>query len=741
MCGWGRKPAGWDNNVNFITGFMITAYVCLGVGGVAMWVGQEANFKVGLVTKICDKACLAKSEFEMAETTTLKKLEEQLNCSICLDTYTNPKALQCLHVFCQQCLVSLSVHQRLTCPTCRQVTPVPVGGVAGLPTSFHINNLFNIFQDMVEKDIQSRIPRCTKHTEHELNVYCKTCGELICWRCCDRGEEHQRHVYHALSTAIKKYKEEMELSLKPLKKQVDIAERSLAELRMCRGTISCQQAAVVSDIKATFRILRNDLSLREAKLIDKVQEITNNKVEGLAAQRDQIRATLDDLKTQIQFIEENLKAGYKNDVLEMESHSKQVEELTTPFQSDLLRPSTGADLEFTGSKNYDLSNLTLFRVLSRDLPAPSKCYVTGKGKEVAFVREKAIAVLRIINCRSKPCVDWIKTLECILISEVTGTRTKCSAERRGQNLYEISYRPTIKGRHQLHVKVDGQHVRQSPFSVSVKTPVEMLGNPILTIDGVSKPWGVAINQRGELLVTEGNKHCVSVFSPAGVKLRSFGTQGSDQGQFQTPRGIAVDSEGNILVVDHDNHRIQKFTAEGKFLKAVGSHGDKPLQFSSPISITFATGSKKIYVSDLDNCRIQVLNSDLTFSGTFETGSSKKPLCTACNKDGRVYVVYDTDHPFIEVFTADGRFLRTFQRRSSGKNRLVYCIAIDTSGRVYIAEGPNYAISVLTTAGQLMKSFGKRGVGLGEFHCPRGLAVDSSGVVYVCDYRNDRIQMF
>ena len=69
-----------------------------------------------------------------------------------------------------------------------------------------------------------------------------------------------------------------------------------------------------------------------------------------------------------------------------------------------------------------------------------------------------------------------------------------------------------------------------------------------------------------------------MFSPSGERLRSFGIQGSDQGQFQFPDGVAVDGEGNILVADCLNYRIQKFTAQGQFLTAVGSRGSGPLRF-------------------------------------------------------------------------------------------------------------------------------------------------------------------
>ena len=108
-------------------------------------------------------------------------------------------------------------------------------------------------------------------------------------------------------------------------------------------------------------------------------------------------------------------------------------------------------------------------------------------------------------------------------------------------------------------------------------PVNKLGAPILTIDRLKSPWGVAINQRGEVVVTEENGHCVSVLSPNGEMIRSFGAWGFDHGQLHNPRGVAVDGEGNSI----GNHRIQKFTAEGKFVTAVGSKGSGRLQFKYP----------------------------------------------------------------------------------------------------------------------------------------------------------------
>ena len=92
------------------------------------------------------------------------------------------------------------------------------------------------------------------------------------------------------------------------------------------------------------------------------------------------------------------------------------------------------------------------------------------------------------------------------MSEIAGTRASCSVERRGQSQYEISYQPAIKGRHQLHIKVQGQHIRGSPLSLAAKSLVEKLGDPILTIDGVNGADGIGFNCRGEVVVAEQNGH-------------------------------------------------------------------------------------------------------------------------------------------------------------------------------------------------------------------------------------------
>ena len=705
-----------------------------------------------------------------------KQVEEQLNCSICLDTFTDPKLLQCFHIYCQQCLVPLVVRDQqgklgLTCPTCRQVTPIPDRGVAGLQSvaPFQINRLLEI-QDSVKKlkspsaTLEGAIGgttintpsrnvafHCFEHVEEEMKLYCETCGVLICLQCVLKSGKHHDHDCSPLKKAFERYKEEMVSFVKPLEKQVMTIKKALAQLNRCHEEISDQQADIEDNVHVTFRRLREVLNIRETKIINQLHQTTQGKLKDLAAQSDQIITTLAQLYSCLHFIGESLKTGNKQDVLMMKTNTvNQTKKLTTPFQPDFLKPDTEADTVFLASADMTTSCQNYGQIIATGSTDPSKCHVTGKGVEVAAVGEKSTATLHVANYINNKLTGErsIRSLECELVSEITGTRASCSVERR-ESQYEISYQPTIKGRHQFHVKVEGQHVRGSPFSVAVKSPVEKLGTPILTICGLKEPRGVAINKMGAVVVvTASGKHCVSVFSSHGEEmLRSFGTHGSGHGQFNYPVGVAFDGEGNILVADCLNHRIQKLESEGQFLTSVGTKGSGPLQFHSPIDITLNASINKVYVLNEGSHRVQVLNSDLTFSNIFgKEGSSKGqfsyPRGIACDSTGNVYVA-DTRNHRIQVFTAKGKFLRMFGRRGQGKGELDYPtgIAIDTSDLVYVSDNENHRVSVFTTEGQSVLSFGKKGKGLGEFGWPYGLAVDDSGVVYVCDKYNSRVQVF
>ena len=697
----------------------------------------------------------------------LANLEEQLICSICLDTYTDPKILQCFHVFCQQCVVPLAVRDQqgqlsVTCPSCRQVTPIPDRGVTGLQSAFHINSLLDIQHSLhrmkspaiVEKEdptstsVKDAIRYCNSHVEEELKLYCETCEELICLKCAIKGGKHHSHDYEELNEAFEKYKEEIRPFIGPMEKQVAGIKKALKQVDRAYGKISGQQEVIEGNIHATFRKLREILDMRETDLIGQLRQMTTSKLKGLAAQKDQVETTLAKLQSRLNFVKESFKTNNKVNVLMMKTNLvKQIKELTAPLETDDLKPHSKANLAFSASPSVAVM-LKEYGVLSAGLPDPAQCLVTRKTVKKAAVREKYTAILQVNDTEGKPCEEPVKSLECKLTSEISDTSAKCDVQRIGQSQYEITSQPRLKGKHLLHIQLEAQHVKGSPFHVMVMSKVEKLGTPIHSVPRINGPDGVTIHHsREEVVVIEEEGDCVSVFSPSGKKLRSFGTSGSGRGQLSEPGGVAVDHVGNILVADCANHRILKFTAEGLYLSAVGTKGSGPLQFDYPIGIAFNTYNNQVYVGDTHNHRVQVLNSDLTFSSCIgKEGRGKgqflDPRGIACDRTGCVYVADSGSH-CIQVFTCEGRFLRVFGKcgRNRGELDCPIGVAVDTNVLVYVSEANNHRVSVFTSKGQFVTVFGRKGEGPGEFKEPYGIAVDDAGVVYVSDGGNKRVQIF
>jgi hypothetical protein len=69
------------------------------------------------------------------------------------------------------------------------------------------------------------------------------------------------------------------------------------------------------------------------------------------------------------------------------------------------------------------------------------------------------------------------------------------------------------------------------------------------------------------------------------------------------------------------------------------------------------------------------------------------------------------------------------------------IAVDSSGNVYVADGENCRIQKFDSNGKFLTEWGSRGSGNGQFNVPMGIAVDPTGNVFVSDFRNFRIQKF
>ena len=133
------------------------------------------------------------------------------------------------------------------------------------------------------------------------------------------------------------------------------------------------------------------------------------------------------------------------------------------------------------------------------------------------------------------------------------------------------------------------------------------------------------------------------------------------------------------------------TVEGAFVAAVGSRGSQPLQFNNPCDVAVHHNGK-IFVTDQQNHRVQVLNPDLS-------------LTLLGDKPGEL----DCPHG----------------------------IAIDQEGMVYVSDTGNSRIQLFTSEGTVLKV----DESIYYFFRPYGLCIDSNNILYVVDWINNIVLVF
>jgi NHL repeat len=92
--------------------------------------------------------------------------------------------------------------------------------------------------------------------------------------------------------------------------------------------------------------------------------------------------------------------------------------------------------------------------------------------------------------------------------------------------------------------------------------------------------------------------------------------------------VAFDQQGNIFVSDgYDEARVVKYDKTGRFIKSVGTRGKANLQFDTPHSIA-VDFQGNVYVGDRGNSRVQVLDNDLTWKANYTNVGNPWAVCVS-----------------------------------------------------------------------------------------------------------------
>lgn len=313
-----------------------------------------------------------------------------------------------------------------------------------------------------------------------------------------------------------------------------------------------------------------------------------------------------------------------------------------------------------------------------------------------------------------------------------------------------------------------------------------------SLDGVGTaarftgPASIAVDTAGDFYIADTGNSVIRKMTANGVVTTLAGLAGSrgstdgvgSEARFNSPGGIAVDSIGNVYVADTFSHTIRVVSPAGVVTTLAGSPGlsgavdgvGSAARFSLPSGITVdSTGG--VFVADTNNHAIRrvSLNGTVTTyagsmgaaglldSGVATSARFNAPYALAAGAGGTIYVADAQNHSIRKITnlgavstlagsptgtpgSADGIGAAATFSRPSG-------LAVDSSGNVYVADTNNHLIRRITPAGEVSALAGFAGVlgttdGTGSqarFNRPFGVVVDTNGNIYVADTGNNTIR--
>ncbi len=263
---------------------------------------------------------------------------------------------------------------------------------------------------------------------------------------------------------------------------------------------------------------------------------------------------------------------------------------------------------------------------------------------------------------------------------------------------------------------------------------------------VIRPYGIAVDSRGRVIVTDPGAMGVHVFDFEQHKYKFLDRKEKSKFPMRAPQCVAVDAEDNIYVTDSEAGEIFVFDSHLSFRHTIGSLRGGEGYFKRPTGIAVDSHSRRIYVTDTLRDQIFVLDfegSVLAKIGKHGSGAGELYFPTELRLLPEGLMVVDAMNFRLQFFALDGTPQGSMGQLgdSVGDMYRPKGAAVDSEGHYYVADAALGMVQVFNRQGQLLYYFGNRGVEFGEFQLPSGLWIDKNDRIYIVDSFNSRIQVF
>ncbi|XP_078271911.1 E3 ubiquitin-protein ligase TRIM39-like [Rhinoraja longicauda] len=230
----------------------------------------------------------------MAAKDQVESWTEEAVCTICMDFFIDPVALECGHNFCRPCITQRwDREERNSCPECREEFT---------DRTLRVSRALARLAEKARKlslNLKAKKSKlhCEKHQE-ELKLFCETDKKLICLVCA-AGREHSSHSFMLIEAAVEIYKDQVKSSFESLREKKSEIEK--IEQKQKRGISGFQKGShnLQSQITSQFAELHQILTEKEQRLLGEIREeekkIIKNMVQNLQEVQENLKSIQEEL--------------------------------------------------------------------------------------------------------------------------------------------------------------------------------------------------------------------------------------------------------------------------------------------------------------------------------------------------------------------------------------------------------------------------------------------------------------
>ena len=718
----------------------------------------------------------------------MKNLKKHVECSICLDAYTEPKTIACLHTFCCECLKKHALMTQrdgqFRCPECQAQVDVPEGNrFDQLPTSFLHNSLLDLLAVQQSGDGKEISCGICKKKNAEIS-YCFDCEKLLCRDCVNVHELFRTAAFegHKVTPVNQFHAEDYEALLKrqafcsqkyhekevirfycsvcqtcvcriclvtdhknhviePLEKAAD-GERANILVRvelMKEKNKVCSEAIrefeeTAINLETNVITAKRQVSRAAEQMMAAIQELERESITTLENTRMSRMEKIDAAKKQMQLLAKqfNQAAEFASDLAQrssssdiMKSKKRLLERFEELGETQFPTLPVSSFIKFVSNCNSEYSSLGVIKTSETD---PNRSNVEGLSQNFQAGVEVGISICPKTHegeISNKQHSDQVE----VVVDPADRVASLMTSEESGGN-FQVKFVPKVPGAYHITAKINGETLAKSPFTIQVKERrLEPVGELDLQNEALLVPTGIAVNSKGVIAVADCGNHCILIFDKNGRYMRKLSCLGND------PVDVTFMNDDELLVADQRNHRIQRFNFHtGNYIKRFVKQGTGDAEFENPVSVC-TDGQGHVVVGDYNNSRVQVLTKDgapVFYFGDSGPEKLSSPLGCICH-NGKI-IVSESGNSCLKVFDSSGRFLRKVGGRgeADGQFKEPRGLCVDEHGNLVVSDYGTGHVQQFSIEGRFT------GKTVGKLKKPWGITTMSDGRILVCDTRANKV---